>query len=50
MHLRSFALNYEVSLMLIDPVVVKEVRKVEDSHRALSRELTQREWSGRSKG
>jgi cardiolipin synthase len=50
MDLRSFALNYEVSLMLIDPEVVKRMRTVEDTYRAASRELTQQEWSERSKG
>jgi cardiolipin synthase len=50
MDLRSFALNYEVSLMLIDPDAVERMRKVEDAYRALSRELTQQEWSQRSKG
>ncbi len=50
MDLRSFALNYEVSLMLIDPDAVERMRKVEDTYRALSRELTEQEWSRRSKG
>jgi cardiolipin synthase len=50
MDLRSFALNYEVSLMLLDPDVVKRMRAVEDTYRAASRELTQREWSERGRG
>jgi cardiolipin synthase len=50
MDLRSFALNYEVSLMLIDPDAVERMRKVEDTYRSLSRELTEEEWSRRGKG
>jgi cardiolipin synthase len=50
MDMRSFALNYEVSLMLLGPEVVKQVRAVEDDYRALSSELTREEWSGRSRG
>jgi len=50
MDMRSFALNYEVSLMLLGPEVVKRVRVVEDGYRAVSRELTAQEWSTRSKG
>jgi cardiolipin synthase A/B len=49
MDLRSFALNYEVSLMLLGADVVERMRKVEDTYRAASRELTEREWSERSK-
>jgi len=50
MDLRSFALNYEVSLMVLSPEVVARVREVEDDYRALSRELTAPEWSSRSWG
>jgi cardiolipin synthase len=50
MDMRSFALNYEVSLMLLGPEVVKRMRAVEDDYRALSSELTRSEWSGRSRG
>ena len=50
MDLRSFALNYEVSLMMLDQDVVMRMRRIEDGYRALSRELTQQEWSGRSRG
>jgi cardiolipin synthase len=50
MDLRSFALNYEVSLMVISPEVVREFRRIEDRYRSLSRELTEQEWSKRSKG
>ena len=47
MDLRSFALNYEVSLLLASPEVVTEVRRVEDDYRARSRELTLEEWRRR---
>ena len=50
MDLRSFALNYEVSLMLTGPGIVERMREVEDTYRALSRELTEDEWSDRSRG
>ena len=49
MDMRSFALNYEVSLMMLGADVVARMRKVEDAYRARSRELTQEEWSGRSR-
>jgi cardiolipin synthase len=48
MDMRSFALNYEVSLMLAGETVVDRFRKVEDTYRALSRELTLDEWRQRS--
>ncbi len=48
--MRSFALNYEVSLMVLDPVVVGEVRKVEDTYRSLSKELLLEDWMTRSRG
>ncbi|HET6654554.1 MAG TPA: cardiolipin synthase [Nocardioides sp.] len=47
MDMRSFALNYEVSLMVLGTEVVHRMRKVEDGYRALSRELTLDEWSRR---
>ena len=48
--MRSFGLNYEVSLMIPDPGVVAGVREVEDTYRGLSRELTLEEWLSRSRG
>ncbi len=48
MDMRSFGLNYEISLMLPDRAVVARMREVEDSYRALSRELTLEEWRQRS--
>ena len=50
MDMRSFALNYEISLMLLGPDVVAAMREVEDTYRGLSRELTLEEWSERSAG
>jgi len=50
MDMRSFALNYEVSLMLLGPEIVGRMRAVEDTYREISRELTLREWSRRSRG
>ncbi len=47
---RSFALNYEISLMLLGPEVVTRMRLVEDHYRELSRELTLEEWSTRGRG
>ncbi|WP_278259768.1 phospholipase D-like domain-containing protein [Nocardioides convexus] len=38
MDMRSFGLNYEVSLMLPDPAVVVRLREVEDDYRAISKE------------
>ena len=50
MDMRSFALNYEVSLMLLGAPVVRRFRDVEDGYRAVSRELTAQEWATRSAG
>lgn len=47
---RSFALNFEVSLMMTGPEVVAAVRRVEDRYRATSRELTLEEWRRRGPG
>ena len=45
--MRSFALNYEISLMLLGRDVVARMRTVEDTYRALSRPLTLEEWDRR---
>lgn len=45
---RSFALNYEISLMMLGEPVVAAMRRVEDHYRSLSRELTAQEWGQRS--
>jgi cardiolipin synthase len=47
MDMRSFALNYEVSLMLLGADVVRAMRTVEDTYRSLSRPLTLEEWEQR---
>jgi cardiolipin synthase len=47
MDMRSFALNYEISLMLLGPEVVAAMREVEDGYRARSRLLTSGEWDRR---
>lgn len=47
MDMRSFALNYEVSLMLTGGDIVSRFREVEDAYRELSRELTLEEWQQR---
>jgi cardiolipin synthase len=44
---RSFALNYEVSMMMLGTDIVDAMREVEDAYRSLSRELTMEEWSQR---
>ena len=49
MDMRSFGLNYEVSLMLLGPEVVAEMRKVENTYRAMSKELLLEDWLARSK-
>ena len=48
MDMRSFGLNYEVSLMLLGPEVVAEMREVEDTYRAMSKELLLEDWLARS--
>lgn len=50
MDMRSFALNFEISLMMPDPGVVTRMRVVEDRYRSLSHELTLAEWKRRSPG
>jgi len=47
MDMRSFGLNYEVSLMMPHREVVAKMRRVEDAYRAVSRELTLAEWDTR---
>jgi cardiolipin synthase len=49
MDMRSFALNYEVSLMLLGPEIVARIREVEDTYRSLSAELTLEEWLARGR-
>jgi cardiolipin synthase len=49
MDMRSFGLNYEVSLMLLGPEVVAEMRKVEDTYRAMAKELLLEDWLARGR-
>jgi cardiolipin synthase len=50
MDMRSFALNYEVVMMLTGPGIVRRLRDVQDTYRSLSTELTAEEWSRRGRG
>ena len=47
MDMRSFSLNLEISVMVRGQSFVKAMRKVEESYRARSRELTLDEWMQR---
>lgn len=44
MDMRSFALNYEISLMMLGPQVVQRMRTIENNYRDVSRELLLDEW------
>ena len=48
--MRSFALNYEVVMMMTGTGVVDRLREVQDTYRSLSTELTLEVWRGRSRG
>jgi cardiolipin synthase len=50
MDMRSFSLNLEISVMVRGASFVKALRRLEDSYRAVSRELTLEEWIGRPLG
>ena len=47
MDIRSFNLDFEVSMMCTGPSFVAKMREVEDMYRSLSRELTLEEWKKR---
>ena len=47
MDMRSFSLNLEVSVMMFDGTIVEQMRRVEDTYRALSKELLLENWVGR---
>jgi cardiolipin synthase len=49
MDMRSFALNYEVVMMMVGPEIVAELSKVQDKYRELSTELTLEAWQGRGR-
>jgi cardiolipin synthase len=50
MDYRSFALNFEVVMMMSSPAVVRRLREVQDEYRSLSRELTLSQWRERGWG
>lgn len=50
MDMRSFALNYEVVMMMTGSDVVARMSEVQDVYRSLSTELTLDAWVGRSRG
>ena len=47
MDMRSFSLNLEVTVMIVDGSVVKQMHEVEDHYRSVSRELLLDEWVNR---
>ena len=47
MDIRSFNLDFEVSMMCNGPSFVARMREVEDMYRSLSREMTLEEWKQR---
>ena len=50
MDMRSFALNYEVIVMLTGEEIVQRLHAVEDTYRSLSTELTLADWKQRGRG
>jgi cardiolipin synthase len=50
MDMRSFALNYEVVMMMTGSEVVARLAQVQDDYRSLSKELTLDEWQARGRG
>ena len=50
MDMRSFALNYEMSVMFIHEEVTRQVIEVAEGYLELSRELTLEQWRERSFG
>ena len=50
MDMRSFGLNYEVSMLAYGGDITQGLHAVMDEYRAVSSELTQEEWAGRSWG
>lgn len=50
MDMRSFSLNYEISMLMLGADAVAEMRTIEDRYRAVSKELTLEEWLQRSFG
>jgi cardiolipin synthase A/B len=50
MDMRSFALNYEVVMMMTGPEIVARLGEVQDTYRSLSTELTLDVWQDRGRG
>jgi cardiolipin synthase len=50
MDMRSFALNYEVVMMMTGPEIVARLSQVQDTYRSLSTELTLDAWQARPRG
>ncbi len=50
MDMRSFALNYEVVMMMTGEEIVARISKVQDTYRELSTELTLDDWGKRTRG
>jgi len=50
MDIRSFTLDFEISVMCLSRSLTTAMRKVEDNYRSLSRELTLAEWRRRPLG
>ena len=50
MDMRSFALNYEVVMMMAGAPIVARLAQVQDTYRSLSTELTADQWRERSRG
>jgi cardiolipin synthase A/B len=50
MDMRSFALNYEVVMMMTGPEIVARLAQVQDTYRSLSKELTLDDWRARGRG
>lgn len=48
MDMRSFGLNYEVSLMVTQGNLLRQLRDLADTYQRVSRELTLEEWNKRS--
>lgn len=47
MDMRSFSLNYEISMMMLGTEIVDKMRVVEDHYRAISKEITREQWAKR---
>jgi len=50
MDMRSFALNYEVVMMMTGAEIVARLSRVQDTYRSLSTELTLDAWRQRTRG